>query len=109
MFFVIEEIGHAIDIRLNGTNDSDGDEGAVFSAMIRGVDRPKMELNQKDQYLLEIDTVSVAVEASAHRARVARAAACPTNQLVRSRAAAPRLSALLRQHRTPRRRRGLAQ
>lgn len=62
---LLEEIGHAIDIRLNGTNDSDGDEGAVFSAMIRGVDRPKMELNQKDQYLLEIDTVSVAVEASA--------------------------------------------
>ena len=62
---LLEEIGHAIDIRLNGTNDSDGDEGAFFSAMIRGDDQPLIELEQKDQYFLTIDNIKVAVEASA--------------------------------------------
>jgi len=64
---LLEEIGHAIDFRLHGMNDSDGDEGAVFSAMIRGVNLPLRERNQKDQHLLEIDNMRVAVEASASR------------------------------------------
>ena len=42
---LLEEIGHAIDFRLHGMNDSDGDEGAVFSAMIRGVNLPLCERN----------------------------------------------------------------
>ena len=37
---LLEEIGHAIDQRLNGDNDTLGDEGAIFSALIRGVASP---------------------------------------------------------------------
>ena len=31
---LLEELGHAIDRRLNGSNDTAGDEGAIFSALI---------------------------------------------------------------------------
>ena len=45
---LLEELGHAIDHRLNGNNDSAGDEGAIFSALIRGVAIPFVETNQND-------------------------------------------------------------
>jgi hypothetical protein len=34
---LLEEIGHAIDHRLNGGADSPGDEGEIFSALLRGL------------------------------------------------------------------------
>ena len=34
---LLEELGHALDWRINGSNDTAGDEGAIFSALIRSV------------------------------------------------------------------------
>ena len=34
---LLEELGHAIDTRLNGAADTPGDEGEIFSALLRGL------------------------------------------------------------------------
>ena len=34
---LLEELGHAIDTRLNGAADTAGDEGEIFSALLRGL------------------------------------------------------------------------
>ncbi|MCB4429355.1 hypothetical protein FZX09_11315, partial [Synechococcus sp. MU1643] len=62
---LLEELGHAIDSRLNGSNDTAGDEGAIFSALIRGVAIPFIETNQNDHHTLIIKGQSIAVEAAA--------------------------------------------
>ena len=40
---ILEEIGHAVDAKLN-ESDSPGDEGAIFSALVQGVDLSEKEL-----------------------------------------------------------------
>ena len=62
---LLEELGHAIDHRLNINNDTPGDEGAIFSALIRGVAIPVLEANQNDHYTLIINGQRIAVEAAA--------------------------------------------
>ena len=62
---LLEELGHAIDRRLNGTNDTAGDEGAVFSALIRGVEIPLIETSQNDHHNLIINGQQIAIEAAA--------------------------------------------
>ena len=44
---LLEELGHAIDQRLNQGNDTTGDEGAIFSALIQKRAVDLQELNQK--------------------------------------------------------------
>ena len=61
---LLEEVGHAIDARLNET-DSAGDEGAIFSALVRGVSEQASfpELTQENDHAdLKIDGETVAVE-----------------------------------------------
>ena len=62
---LLEEIGHAIDYRLNAGQDSPGDEGAIFSALIRGVKISAVETTQNDHYTLLINGQRIAVEADA--------------------------------------------
>ena len=62
---LLEELGHAIDRRLNGSNDTTGDEGAIFSALIRGVAVPFVETSQNDHHTLIINGQRIAVEAAA--------------------------------------------
>ena len=51
--------------RLNGSNDTASDEGAIFSALIRGVAIPSVETNQNDHHTLIINGQRIAVEAAA--------------------------------------------
>uniref|UniRef100_UPI003138356C FG-GAP-like repeat-containing protein n=1 Tax=Synechococcus sp. UW140 TaxID=368503 RepID=UPI003138356C len=62
---LLEEIGHAIDIRLNGQSDSPGDEGEVFSSLIRGINPNPAATTENDQSLITINGHTVAIEASA--------------------------------------------
>ena len=62
---LLEEIGHAIDHRLHGENGSSGDEGAIFSALIRGVEPRVIETTQNDHQTLIINGLSIAVEGAA--------------------------------------------
>ena len=62
---LLEEIGHAIDYRLNGYKDTPGDEGAVFSALVRGLDIPIGETKQNDNHTLNINGQKIFVEAAA--------------------------------------------
>ena len=61
---LLEEIGHAIDYRLNGYKDTPGDEGAVFSALVRGLDIPVGETKQNDNHTLNINGQKKFVEAN---------------------------------------------
>ena len=45
---LLEEIGHAIDHRLNSDRDASGDEGAIFSALIQNRRINPSEFNQND-------------------------------------------------------------
>ena len=49
---------------LKGVVDTAGDEGAIFSALIRGQTPISNELNQNDHHIIRIDGVNTAVEAS---------------------------------------------
>ncbi|MGK7903556.1 MAG: LamG-like jellyroll fold domain-containing protein [Hormoscilla sp.] len=64
---LLEEIGHAIDARINAT-DSAGDEGAIFSALVRGVDLSEAQLEalhrENDRIQLVIDGQTVMAEAA---------------------------------------------
>ena len=62
---LLEELGHAIDHRLNGNNDTPGDEGAIFSALIRNDAVPSVEQTQDDHHTLVIHGQRIAVEAAA--------------------------------------------
>ena len=61
---LFEEVGHAIDQRINGSNDSYGDEGAIFSALIRNCNIPEKELSENDQRFIVVDGEVIEIEAS---------------------------------------------
>lgn len=60
---LLEEIGHAIDHRLNGTVDTPGDEGEVFSARLRGLIPASSAFSEDDHRLISLNGRSVAIEA----------------------------------------------
>ena len=62
---LLEEIGHAIDHKLNGPADTAGDEGEIFSALLRGITPSAAALLEDDRRLIDLNGVAVAVEASA--------------------------------------------
>ena len=65
---LIEEIGHYLDVRLNGSRDSAGDEGAIFSDLVRGVDISPSEyialINEDDHAIITVHNQQVLVEQS---------------------------------------------
>ena len=61
---LLEELGHAIDWHLNGSTDTAGDEGAIFSSLIRGVEIADVERSQNDHHILIINGQRIAVEAA---------------------------------------------
>ena len=50
---LLEEFGHSIDYKINGNNDTYGDEGAIFSALVRGVEVSDIERNQNQTQMSE--------------------------------------------------------
>ena len=62
---LLEEIGHAIDNRLNGSADTPGDEGEIFSARLRGTTPASSAFSENDQRLIDLNGVAVAIEAAA--------------------------------------------
>ncbi|MFN5194755.1 MAG: beta strand repeat-containing protein [Cyanobacteriota bacterium] len=62
---ILEEIGHAIDRRLHGDADSRGDEGEIFSALVRGASPSARAAHERDQRTLVLAGTPVTVEASA--------------------------------------------
>ena len=61
---LLEELGHAIDRRLNGNHETAGDEGAIFSALIRNRQVNPSEINQNDLSELLVSGRQIQVEAS---------------------------------------------
>ena len=66
---ILEEIGHSIDARIN-TTDSAGDEGAIFSALVRGVELSAVELQdlqtENNSIEVEIDGQTLIAEAASN-------------------------------------------
>jgi len=62
---LLEEIGHAIDHRLNGASDTRGDEGQIFSALLRGTTPATAAFTENDHHLISLNGTSVAIEAAA--------------------------------------------
>jgi Ca2+-binding RTX toxin-like protein len=60
---LLEELGHAIDRRLNGSADSPGDEGERFSALIRGYEPTVASFTETDQRQIVVGGVTVTIEA----------------------------------------------
>jgi post-segregation antitoxin (ccd killing protein) len=60
---LLEEIGHAIDHRLNGSVDTPGDEGEVFSARLRGLIPASSAFTEDDHRLISLNGRPVAIEA----------------------------------------------
>ncbi|WP_414579523.1 hypothetical protein [Anabaena sp. CCY 9402-a] len=62
---LLEEIGHNFDVQLNDT-DSPGDEGEIFSALVRGetLDEPQLQVlqSENDTATIVLDGQSVQVE-----------------------------------------------
>jgi hypothetical protein len=61
---LLEEVGHAIDHRLHGLHDSVGDEGEIFSAVIRGVAPNPAAVSEDDQRWISIGGTPVSMEAA---------------------------------------------
>ena len=61
---LLEEIGHAIDHRLNGDHDSTGDEGEIFSALLRGLSPRPQAWSEDDQRWIHLNGTQVSIEAS---------------------------------------------
>ncbi|GBF78821.1 hemolysin-type calcium-binding region [Aphanothece sacrum FPU1] len=63
---ILEEYGHYVDVVLNGSNDSDGDEGAIFSALVMGQSLSETDLGQlkteNDHGVISFNGVNIAVE-----------------------------------------------
>ena len=63
---LLEEVGHALDARLNPGADAAGDEGAIFSALVRGQALSEAQLAvlrvEHDQAVLLLDGQAVTVE-----------------------------------------------
>ncbi|WP_415408410.1 FG-GAP-like repeat-containing protein [Synechococcus sp. W2B2] len=74
---LLEELGHAIDRRLNDSTDTAGDEGAIFSSLLRGETPDPSADRENDQRILILDGIAVAVEASLDTTR-------PTGSLLRA-------------------------
>jgi hypothetical protein len=72
---ILEEIGHAIDRRLHGDADSRGDEGEIFSALVRGASPSARAAHERDQHTLVLAGTPVTVEASARACSTATPAA----------------------------------
>jgi hypothetical protein len=72
---LLEEIGHAIDQRLNRGVDSAGDEGERFSALIRGLRPAASAASENDQRWINVAGTPVSVEtavvASVHLSAIA--------------------------------------
>ncbi|MDA9867951.1 hypothetical protein N9C85_00785, partial [Synechococcus sp. AH-224-I15] len=51
---LLEELGHAIDTRLNGAADTAGDEGEIFSALLRGLTPATSALTENDQQRISL-------------------------------------------------------
>ena len=62
---LLEELGHALDHRLNGSHDSPGDEGERFSALIRGLTPSAASASENDQRWIEVNGTAVRIEAAA--------------------------------------------
>ncbi|UXE64127.1 MAG: hypothetical protein KA717_17370 [Woronichinia naegeliana WA131] len=62
---ILEEIGHFVDAQIN-TVDTQGDEGELFSDLVRGITPTATELNrlqtENDQAMITIDGQQVAIE-----------------------------------------------
>jgi hypothetical protein len=59
---LLEELGHAIDARLNGNADSPGDEGERFSALSQGLVPIAASFTDNDRRQIVIGGVAVAIE-----------------------------------------------
>ncbi len=62
---LLEGIGYAIDFHIKRTVDTQGDEGAIFSAFIRSVDIPITKTTHNDHHIFLINGQMIAVEAAA--------------------------------------------
>ena len=62
---LLEELGHAIDQRLNPRRDTPGDEGEIFSALIRGLTPAVSAAKENDQRRISINGLIVQIEAAA--------------------------------------------
>jgi hypothetical protein len=62
---LLEELGHAIDHRLNGSRDTPGDEGERFSALLRGLTPAASASRENDQRWISVNGTSVLIEAAA--------------------------------------------
>ncbi|MFN9659462.1 MAG: hypothetical protein ACK6BC_03655 [Cyanobacteriota bacterium] len=62
---LLEEIGHAIDQRLNNGRDSAGDEGERFSARIRGLQPAASAASENDQRWISDAGTPLSIEAAA--------------------------------------------
>ena len=61
---LLEELGHAIDNILNGSIDRNGDEGEMFSALMRGEPSPQNAQVENDNRLVVINGNDLVLEAS---------------------------------------------
>ena len=61
---LLEEYGHHLDYVINSGVDTFGDEGAIFSYLVRGLDAPIFEKNEKDTFRLLVGQSYFDVESS---------------------------------------------
>ena len=62
---VLEELGHALDHRLNGSNDASGDEGEIFSALLRGTQPAPGAASDNDHRTITAAGQAIQLEAAA--------------------------------------------
>jgi len=62
---LLEEIGHALDHRLNPSQDTPGDEGQVFAALIQGLPVDNAAWLENDQRWISVNGTPVLIEAAA--------------------------------------------
>lgn len=68
---LLEELGHAIDPRLNGDRDTVGDEGARFSALVRGEQPAESAATENDLVTVRLEGLELIAEASTQPTLVA--------------------------------------
>ena len=61
---LLEEIGHALDHRLQQGQDSPGDEGAVFAAYLHNRSISESTFQENDHQFLDINGQKIAIEAA---------------------------------------------